>query len=165
MECLYFVGHHCHPCDIEIQGAVLGKDHLHSWCLSVVRHGGKAEPLRRVVADFYPLFHKRFFSRPHRLRSTSQTIDPLCHFSFSLELSSAGVAPLPPSYHKLLSETVMTFAVFPSWIYLLDGDANCMLSVPFGTSDLHFSCWQSGENCQAMVAGAFRLLGYAFWFS
>ena len=54
---------------------------------------------------------------------------------------------------------------FPSWLYLLDGEDNCMLSVPFSTSDLHFSCWQSGENCQAVAAGAFTLLGYAFWFS
>ena len=28
-------------------------------------------------------------------------------------LSSAGVAPLPPCFHKLLRETVTTFAVFP----------------------------------------------------
>ena len=68
--------------------------------------------------------------------STVQTIDPLCQFSFSLELSSAGVAPLPPSYHKLLNETVTTFAVFPSCMYLLDGEDNDMLSVPISTSDL-----------------------------
>ena len=41
--------------------ALLGKAYLHSWCPIVVRHGGKAWPLRRVVADLYPLFHKRFF--------------------------------------------------------------------------------------------------------
>ena len=40
--------------------AVLGQVYLHSWCLIVVRQGGKARPLRRVVADLYPLFHKRF---------------------------------------------------------------------------------------------------------
>ena len=51
-------------------------------------------------------------------------------------LSSAGVAPLPPGFHKLLSETVTMFAVFPSWMYLLYGDDNCMLSVPFSTSHL-----------------------------
>ena len=106
----------------------------------------------------YPLFQKRFFQ-------VNERFDPLRGFSFSLELSSAGVAPLPPSYHKLLSETVTTFAVFPSWMYLLDGEDNCMLSVPFSTSDLHFSCWQSGENCQAVAAGAFMFLGYALWFS
>ena len=65
---------------------------------------------------------------------------------------------MPPSFHKLLNETVTTFAVFPSWMNLLDGEDNCMLSVPFSTSDLHFSCWQSGENCQAVAAGAFMLL-------
>ena len=89
----------------------------------------------------------------------------LCHFSFSLGLSSAGVAPMPPCFHKLLDETVKTFAVFPSWMYLLDGEDNCLLSVPFSTCDLHVSCWQSGENCQAVAAGASMLLGYALWFS
>ena len=68
--------------------------------------------------------------------------------------SSAGVAPLPPCFHKLLSETVTTFAVFSSWMYLLDGDDSCMLSVPFSTSDSY--CWQSGANCHAMAAGAFH---------
>ena len=78
--------------------------------------------------------------------------------------SSAGVAPLSPSFHKLFSETVTTFAVFPSWMYLLDGDNNCTLSVPFSTSDLHISFWQSGEICQALAAEAFVLLNYALWF-
>ena len=40
------------------------------------------------------------------------TIDPLCGFSFSPELSSAGVAPLPPRFHKILNETVTTFCRF-----------------------------------------------------
>ena len=52
-------------------------------------------------------------------------------------LSSAGVAPLPPGFHKLLSVTVTTFAVFLFWMYLLGGDDNCMLSVPSSTCDTH----------------------------
>ena len=40
-----------------------------------------------------------------------------------------------------------------------------MLSVPFSTSDFHSSCWQSGENCRVVAAGAFTLLGSTFWFS
>ena len=44
---------------------------------------------------------------------------------------------------------------FPSWMYFLDGDDNCMLSVPFSTSDLHFNCWQSGANCHAMAVEVF----------
>ena len=44
---------------------------------------------------------------------------------------------------------------FASWMYLLDGDDKCMLSVPFNTSDLHISCWQSSEIFQAMAADAF----------
>ena len=34
-------------------------------------------------------------------------------------LSGAGVAPLPRGFHKLLSDTVTTLAVFTSWMYLL----------------------------------------------
>ena len=79
-------------------------------------------------------------------------------------LSSAGVAPLPPVFHKLLSVTVTTFAVFPSWMYLLGGDDNCMLSVPSSTCDLHISCWQVGDICQTMAAAAFTLFNYALWF-
>ena len=39
-------------------------------------------------------------------------------------------------------------------MHLLDGEDMCMLSVPCSSSDLHFSCWQSGENCQAVAADA-----------
>ena len=73
------------------------------------------------------------------------------------------MAPLPPCSRTILDETVKTLVVFPSWLYLLDGEDNCMLSVPFSTSDLHFSCWQSGENCQVVAAGGFTLPGYAFF--
>ena len=86
------------------------------------------------------------FSMSRWLGSSLRTIDPLCHFSSSLGLSSAGVTPLPPCSGKLLDETVQTFTVFPSWLHLLDGEDNCMLSVPFCTSDLHYDCWQSGEK-------------------
>ena len=47
-----------------------------------------------------------------------------------LMLSSAGVAPLPPGFLKLLSDTVTIFAVFPSLMDLLGSEVNCMLSVP-----------------------------------
>ena len=89
----------------------------------------------------------------------------LRRFSFSLGFKSAGVAPLPPCSRKLLDETVKTFAVFPSWLHLLDGEDNCMLSVPLSTSDLHYSSWQSGEICQVLSTGAFTLLCHAFRFS
>ena len=132
-----------------------------SSCAMVVMRTGAfiVLPLRRVAADIYPLFHKHIFSMSRRLGSNLHTIDTLRHFSSSLGLSSAGVAP-----RKLLDGTVKTFTVFPSWLYLLDGEDNCMLSVPFSTSDLHYS-WQSGENCQVVSAGAFTLLCCAFWFS
>ena len=86
---------------------------------------------------------------------------PLCHFSFSLGLSSAGVAQLPPCFFKLFDETVQTFAVFSSYMYLLDGDDNCMLSVLRVTSTLTLG--KVAENCQAVAAGVFTLLGYALW--
>ena len=73
-------------------------------------------------------------------------------------LSSAGVAPLPPSFHKLLSVTVTPFAVFPSWMYLLGGDDNCMFSEPSSTCDTRNCCWQRGENCQAIADAAFTLV-------
>ena len=73
-------------------------------------------------------------------------------------LSSAGVAPLPPGFHKLLSDTVTTLAVFPSWMYLLGGDDNCMLSVPSSACDLHICCWP-------VAAAALTLFNYALYFS
>ena len=63
------------------------------------------------------------------------------------------------------SRPLLFFFFFPSWMHLLDGEDNFMLSVPLSTSDLHYSCWQSGENCQVVSAGAFTLLCHAFWFS
>ena len=79
-------------------------------------------------------------------------------FPFIWDSKSAGVAPLPPCSRKLLDETVKTFAVFPSWLHLLDGEDNCMLSVPLSTSDLHYSRWQSGVIYQGLSTGAFALL-------
>ena len=89
----------------------------------------------------------------------------LRRISLYLGFESAGVAPLPPCFRKLLDETVKTVAVFPSCLHLLDCDDNCMLSVPFSTSDLHYSSGQSGEICQVVSTGAFTLLCHAFWFS
>ena len=54
---------------------------------------------------------------------------------------------------------------FSSWLHLLDGEDNCMESVPSSTSELLFSNWQSGEICQVMSTGAFTLLCHTFWFS
>ena len=68
------------------------------------------------------------------------------------------MAPLPPCSRKLLDKTVKTFAVFSSWLHLLDGEDNCMLSVPLSTSDLHCSCWQSGENLPGVVHRGFHVV-------
>ena len=83
----------------------------------------------------------------------------------SLMLSSAGVAPLPPSLHRLLSVTVTTLAVLPSWMYRLGGDDNCILSVPSSTCNLRIGCWKCGGIFQEIAAEAFTLINYALWFS
>ena len=77
--------------------------------------------------------------------------------------SIAGEVPLPPGFHRLLSVTVTTFAVFPSWMYLLGGDDNCKLSLslPSSTCDLRICGWQSGEICQAIADAAFTLFIHA----
>ena len=115
--------------------AVLGKFYLPYWCFIVVRHGGNVH--RGVF-----FFCSSDESPPTYIHSSTNTffkVSPvgIQHFSSSLGLFSAGVAPLPPSYRKLLDETVKTFVVFPSRLYLFDGDDNCMLSVPLSTSDQH----------------------------
>ena len=125
------------------KSAVSGKVHLPCWRFIVVRHGGNVHRGSLVFcsSDESPptFFHKHVFSRSRWSESSLHTIDRLRHFTSSLVLSSAGVAPLPPCPRKLLDETVKTFAVFPSWLYFLDGEDNCMLSVPLSTSDLHYS--------------------------
>ena len=78
--------------------------------------------------------------------------------------SSLGMAPVPPGFLKLLSVTFTTFAVFPSWMYLLGGDDDCMLAVPSGTCELHISCWQGSDSCQAIAAATLTLFNYALWF-
>ena len=103
-------------------------------------------------------------SRPLRLGSSLQTLWFSLWAIFSLVSSSAGVAPLPPGFHKLLTVTFTTFAVFPSWLNLLGGDDDCMLSVPSGACELHISCWQGSDSCQAIAAAALTLFNYALWF-
>ena len=63
----------------------------------------------------------------------------------------------------LRSYQVLVWNHCPTTFAVLDGDDNCMLSVPFSTSDLHLSCWQSSANCHAMAAEAFMMLNYALW--
>ena len=66
-------------------------------------------------------------------------------------LSSAGVAPMPLSAHKLLSVTV-TFSVATT--------IACCPS-PSSMCDLHICCWQGGDICQTIAAEACTLFGYA----
>ena len=82
----------------------------------------------------------------------------LRRISHYLGFKSAGVAPLPSCFRKLLDETVNNIAVFPSCLHFLVCDDNCMLSVPLSASDLHYSRWQSGGICHGLSTGAFTLL-------
>ena len=119
---------------------------------------------RRRHTAIPPFLHVRLFQGVASWNPKYVLSGSLRLFSFSLGLKSAGVAPLPPCSRKFLDETVKTFAVFPSWLRLLDGEDNCM-SVPISTSDLHCSSWNSGEICQVLSTGAFTLLCHALWFS
>ena len=150
----------------------LGKVHLPCWCFIVVRHGGNAHrgvccflPLRRVADDIYPLFHKHVFQGLAGWNPEFTYDRP----SETFFLFPGAQVLVWHQYHHVLASSwtrqSRPLPFFPSWMYLLDGDDNCMFSVPFSTSDLHYSCWQSGENCQVVSAGAFTLLCYACWFS
>ena len=103
-----------------------------------------------------------FFSRSRRLESCLHTIDPLRRISLSLGLKGAGVAPLPPCSRKLLDETVKTFAVFPSWMHLLAGEDNCILSVPLSTSDLHCCFGKVAKSARECPPGPSRCCATCF---
>ena len=62
-------------------------------------------------SDEHPLFQKRVFQCLFDWDLLYKHFDPLRGLALFPVLSSAGVAPLPPCFHKLLSETVTTFAV------------------------------------------------------
>ena len=99
---------------------VFGEANLPSWCVIVLRHGGHVtgaftvfcpQKCRRRQKSSLPqtcFFQCLAGGDPVYIQSTLWD-----NFSFSLWLSSAGVAPLPPCSHKLLDETVKTFTVFP----------------------------------------------------
>ena len=70
----------------------------------------------------------------------------------------------PPCFHKLLSETVTTFAVFLPWMYLLDGDDNYILSVPFSTRDTTLTVGRVVKIARWWLP-VLSCLGYASWFS
>ena len=79
---------------------------------------------------------------------------------------SAGVAPFSSCYRKLLDETVKTFAVFPrGCTFSMDGEDNCMLSVPFSSRDLHYSSRQGGRIYQVLTTGALTLGCHVFMVS
>ena len=116
--------------------------------------------LSNVHREIYDILSLRcmFCSRCRRLESNKRSVALSEMLFLSLGLNGAGVAPLPPCSRKLLDERVETFAVFLSWLHLLDAEDNCMLSVPLSTSDFHHDRWQSGVICQRLSTGSFTLL-------
>ena len=108
---------------------VIHSDVLPNHCPPTKRKAQFTKPVttccRRRHKDILPSAH---CSRCRRLDSTmravllSQVLFP--HLGFT----SAGVAPLTPRFHKLLDETVKTFAVCHSCLLLLGCDDNCILS-------------------------------------
>ena len=98
--------------------AVLGKVNLPNWCFIVVRHGGHAH--RGVfLLSCAPQNNRRrpLPTLPQKLFSMVSPVGIQFTYNgpsgtFSLGLSSAGVAPLPPHSRKILEVTVKTFAVF-----------------------------------------------------
>ena len=144
--------------------AVFGEANLPSWCVIVLRHCG------HVTGAFVVFCPQK--CRRRQISSLPQT----CFFNVSPEgiqftyNRSSGTFILFPVALKCRCGTIATMfsqaprrdnqdlCCFPSWLYFLDGEDNCMLSVPSNTSDLHYSSWQSGENCQAVAAGAFTFI-------
>ena len=74
-------------------------------------------PSEGACADEHPFFQVGVLQGLFDWDLLYERFDPLCGLFPSLMLSSAGVAPLPPGFHKLLSVTVTTFAALdvPSW--------------------------------------------------
>ena len=121
-------------------------------------------PSEELPPIFYPFFHKHIVQgltgwNPLYKQSTLCVTFP---FSGAIKCWCGTIATM---FSQAPGRDSQDLCRFSSWMYLFDGEDNCMLSVPFSTCDLHFSCWRSGENCQAVAAGASMLLGYALWFS
>ena len=74
--------------------------------ICVLDHGdlGSVWSFKRFIADEYPLFQVRVFQGLFDGDLLFIHFDSFCGLFPSLELSSAGVAPLPPCFYKLLSE-------------------------------------------------------------
>ena len=128
-----------------------------------VEHGGldKRWVLLRVVADEHPLFQISVFSmRPLRIGIYFTNILILSvGYPLLWMFSSAGVAPLPPGFHKLLERDSHDLCRFfpPGRTFSMVRTCACC-PCHSSTCDLHISCWQGGDICQAIAAEAFTLL-------
>ena len=120
---------------------------------------------RCVAAGLYPLFHEHIFQVLAVWNPVFTNNRPSVSLFLFLGTVKCWCGTIAPCSVKLFDETVKTFAFFSSYMYLLDGDDNCMLSVPCSTSDFTLVLGKVAKNCQAVAAGAFTLLGYALWFS
>ena len=133
----------------------------------VIRTGGVycLLHLRRVAADIYPLFHKHVFFNVSLVGiqfTYNRPSETFFLFPGALKCWCGTIATM---FWQAPGRDSPDLYCFPSWLYLLDGEDNCMLFVPFCTSDLHYDSWQSGEKFTGGGRRAFTLLCYAFWFS
>ena len=144
--------------------AVLGKVHLPCWRFIVVPHdrGRRKDSVLQMSRHRHKsILPQTHFSRSRRLESSLHTSDPLRHFLIPGALKCWCATIVTPVLAISLTRQSGPLLFFPRGCT----EDNCMLSVPLSSSDLHKSCWQSGENCQVVSAGAFTLLCHAFWFS
>ena len=105
-------------------------------------------------------------SRSRRLESSLHTIDPLRHFFLfpgALKCWCGTIATMFSQAPKRDSQDLCFF--FPRGCTFSMAKTIACYPCQLSTSDLHYSCWQSCENCQVVSAGAFTLLCHAFWFS
>ena len=108
-----------------------------------------------MAAGTQPFLQVRLFQGVAGWNPKYVQLGSLRRFSLSLRLKSAGVAPLPPCSRKLPDETVKIFAVFPSWLHLLDGEDKNMLFRTIKHERPSLQQLQSGVICQVLSTGAF----------
>ena len=136
---------------------------------SFLRHGGHAHRrvyclllLERVAVEFCPLSHKHVFQGLAGWYLVYMLTSPVTLFLFPGALKS-WCGTIVTMFSKDLKRDSQDLCCFSSWMHLLGGEDNCMLSVPFCTSDPHISYWQGGDICKVVATEAFTLYGCNFF--
>ena len=92
--------------------------------------------------------------------NTDESFDPLCGLSLTSCYQVLGWHHCRQVFSSCSATQSRPLPFFPSWMYLLGGEDNCMLSVPSSTCGSHKGCWQGGDICQAKDIAAFTLFSY-----